>query len=372
MLDLYLKNGLSIKDDSPLEVAIRGHKIVAMGHKLEDIKAHQTINLQGKYISAGWIDDHVHCYEKLTLYYDDPDEDGYKSGVTTVIDAGSTGAENIDDFYDSNEDKITNVYAMINVGKTGILAQNELGNLDTIEEKALLDSVEKYQNFIVGIKVRESHSVVVNNGVEPLKRGKKFQKELGGSFPIMVHVGANPPDLKNVVSLMDNNDILTHVYNGKPNGIIDKEGNIHQFVWEAYKRGVTFDVGHGTDSFNFNTFDVANSAGLVPKSISTDIYSRNRINGPVYDMATTMEKFLMYGFSLSKVVSMVTEAPAKTFNLVTKGKLEEGYDADLTVFELKKNVANKLVDSNQNERIYDKKICPQLCVVMGKAYEIGE
>lgn len=99
MVDLYLKNGRNIKDDSPIEVAVLGKKIVAVGHQLVGIVARKTIDLDGKYVSAGWIDDHVHCYEKLTLYYDDPDEDGYKSGVTTVIDAGSTGADNIGDFY---------------------------------------------------------------------------------------------------------------------------------------------------------------------------------------------------------------------------------------------------------------------------------
>jgi dihydroorotase len=372
MIDLYLKNGKSVIDNSPLEIGIRGHKIIAVGHHLEGIEANKVIDLRQNYVSAGWIDDHVHCYEKLTLYYDDPDEDGYKSGVTTVIDAGSTGANNIDDFYNITRNKITNVYAMINVGTTGILAQNELGDINTIQEKPLLEAVEKYQDFIVGIKVRESHSVVINNGVKPLEKGKFFQKELGGNFPIMVHVGANPPELKDVLALMDNNDILTHAYNGKPNGILDKEDNIRQFVWEAYRRGVTFDVGHGTDSFNFHTFDIANAAGLIPKSISTDIYSRNRINGPIYNMATTLDKFLMYGYSLKKVIQMVTEAPAENFNLLTKGKLKPGYDADLTVFNLKKNSQISLKDSNHNSRTFNEKICPKMSVVMGKAYKIGE
>lgn len=372
MIDLYLKNGKNIKDGSPLEVAIRNKKIIAVGSKLEGIKANKTIDLEHKYISAGWIDDHVHCYEKLTLYFDDPDLDGYKSGVTTVIDGGSTGADNIDDFYKITRKKVTNVFAMINVGKTGILAQNELDDMNKIQEKPLLDAVEKYSDFIVGIKVRESHSVVINNDVQPLIRGKKFQKELGGNFPIMVHVGANPPKLKDILSLMDENDIVSHIYNGKPNGILDQEGNIAQFAWEAYHRGVMFDVGHGTDSFNFNTFDIAHAAGLEPKSISTDIYSRNRINGPVFNMATTLDKFLMYGYSLDEVIDKVTIAPADNFNLVTKGRLAPGYDADITIFDLKENSPITLIDSNHNKREFNKQIRPEMVVVMGKVYEIGD
>lgn len=372
MIDLYLKNGKNVKNDTPIEIGILGTKIVAVGHHLNGVEARKTINLDGKYVSAGWIDDHVHCYEKLTLYYDDPDADGYKSGVTTVIDAGSTGADNIGDFYKITKNKITNVYAMINIGRTGILAQNELGNLASIEKNPLMNAIDEYKDFIVGIKVRESHSVVVDNDVIPLKRAKKFQNQLGGNFPIMVHVEANPPDLKDVLELMDHNDILTHGYNGKPNGILDSNGNIQQFVWEAYRRGVIFDVGHGTDSFNFYTFDVANAAGLIPHSISTDIYNRNRINGPVYNLATTMDKFLMYGYSLEEVINKVTEVPANNFSLVNKGKLLPGYDADITVFALKEDTEITLTDSNHNDRIGKKQICPKWSIVMGQDYEIGE
>lgn len=372
MIDLYLKNGRDIESNAPLEIGILGQKIVSVGAKLEQVEARKTVDLKGKYVSAGWIDDHVHCYEKLSLYYDDPDEDGYKSGVTTVIDAGSTGAENIEDFYKITRSKITNVYSMINVGCTGILSQDELGDISKVKKDPLMDSIEKYQNFIIGIKVRESHSVVIDNDVAPLKKAKMFQKYLGGNFPIMVHVGANPPELKNVLKLMDSNDILTHGYNGKPNGILDSSENIQQFVIEAYRKGVSFDVGHGTDSFNFRTFEIANSAGLIPKSISTDIYNRNRINGPVYNMATTLEKFLMFGYSLKEVIDRVTVAPADNFNLVEKGKIQPGYDADLTVFDLKKNTEIVLTDSNGNNRTFNQKICPRISIVMGKAYEIGE
>ncbi|WP_294830843.1 amidohydrolase/deacetylase family metallohydrolase [uncultured Lactobacillus sp.] len=372
MIDLYLKNGKSVADGSPIEIGVLGKKIVAVGHYLDGIEAAKVIDLQGKYVSAGWIDDHVHCYEKLTLYYDDPDEDGYKSGVTTVIDAGSTGAENIGDFYNITRNKITNVYAMINVGQTGILAQNELGDINTVQKDPLMEAIQKYHDFIVGIKVRESHSVVIDNGIVPLQKAKTFQKNLGGNFPIMVHVGANPPQLKEVLDLMDDNDILTHGYNGKPNGILDESDNIRQFVWEAYRRGVTFDVGHGTDSFNFHTFDIANAAGLIPYSISTDIYNRNRVNGPVYNMATTLDKFLMYGYSLSDVINKVTAAPANNFNLINKGQLKPGYDADLTIFELEKNKEVTLTDSNHNQRQFKQHICPKMVVVMGKTYQIGE
>lgn len=367
MTELYIKNGRTAAGE-PIELAINGGKITGVGAHLDGIQAARTLDVHGDYVSAGWIDDHAHCYPKLTLYYDDPDEDGYKTGVTTVIDAGSTGADNIGDFRAIAQTKKTNVYAMINVSKTGILAQDELGDMSTIQDQLVFDAVARYSDFIVGMKVRESHSVVIDNDVKPLIAGQRIQKELGG-LPLMTHVGANPPELSDVLALMEPGDILTHAYNGKPNGMLDAQGNIENFVWQAYNRGVIFDVGHGTDSFNFHTMEVAKAAGMHPFSLSTDIYHTNRTNGPVVDMATTMEKMLLLGYSLSEVVPMVTSAPAANFNLRSKGHLAPGYDADVTIFEVKKGETT-LTDSNHNDRTGDTLIVPTHAIVGGSVYEL--
>ena len=368
MVDLYVKNGRSVTG-GPLELTITAGKITAVAEKLSQIEAQRTLDLDGAYVSAGWIDDHVHCYEKLTLYYDDPDEDGVKTGVTTVIDAGSTGADNIGDFYQLTREKRTNVYAMINISKTGILAQDELGDMNRVQWEPFKAAVDAYPDFIVGIKARESHSVVVDNGVHPLERAKAYQQRIHRPLPVMVHVGANPPELEDILALMTKDDVLTHAYNGKPNGMLTAAGTIKPFVRNAYERGVIFDVGHGTDSFNFHTSEVAFQAGLVPQSISTDIYHRNRENGPVYDMATTLDKLMLLGFDLPTVIRMVTAAPADNFNLATKGSLTVGADGDLTVF----NVISKskvLTDSNGNQRTTQTVIQPRYAVVAGQVYEV--
>lgn len=370
MVDLYVKNGHDVTG-APLEITITDGKIAAVGTELLGIKAKQVLDLNGSIVSAGWIDDHTHCYEKLTLYYDDPDKDGVATGVTTVIDAGSTGADNIGDFYEITRTKKTNVYAMINISRTGILAQDELGDMSRVQWDVFQAAVEQYPDFIVGIKARESHSVVVNNDVKPLEMAKRYQVKLNKQLPIMVHVGANPPELADVLALMTSGDILTHAYNGKPNGMLTDNGEVKDFVWDAYRRGICFDVGHGTDSFNFQTAEVAFKAGLTPKSISTDIYHRNRENGPVYDMATTLEKMMLLGYDLPTVIEMVTEAPAANFNLSQKGQLKVGYDGDLTVFSLK-NQVKELTDSNGNQRTTTTSLRPEYAVVAGKVYEVEE
>ncbi|WP_179394610.1 amidohydrolase/deacetylase family metallohydrolase [Lacticaseibacillus absianus] len=368
MTDLYLKNGRTV-DGAPIELGITGGQITAVGPKLNGLQAAETIDLNGDhYVSAGWIDDHTHCYEKLTLYYDDPDLDGVPTGVTTVIDAGSTGADNIGDFYRITRDKRTNVYAMINVSKTGILAQDELGDMNRIQDDLITQALADYPDFIVGFKVRESHSVVIDNDVLPLIAGKRIQKA-NGDLPLMVHVGANPPALKDVLDLLEPGDILTHAYNGKPNGIIDQEGNIANFVWAAYNRGVIFDVGHGTDSFNFKTMAIAKYAGLDPFSLSTDIYHTNRENGPVVDMATCIEKMLLLGYTLPEVIPMITSAPARNFRLAQKGSLAVGQDADVTIFQVRQG-HKTLTDSNHNDRETDTLVVPTHTIVAGTVYTL--
>ena len=132
-----------------------------------------------------------------------------------------------------------------------------------------------------------SKTVVGNNGLTPLEWAKKIQKE-NHQIPLMVHIGSAPPHLEEILQLLEKGDILTHCFNGKDNGIMEKETHqIKPFVKDALAKGVIFDIGHGTDSFNFEVAKAAYDQGIKADSISTDIYIRNRKNGPVYDLATT-------------------------------------------------------------------------------------
>lgn len=368
MIDLYVKNGLTV-NNSKIDVLIDKGKIVDINPLNKNIDAKKVIDLEGKsFVSAGWVDDHVHVYEKLSLYYDTPDKDGVEAGVTTIIDAGSTGADNLPDFYKITRDVKTNVYAMCNISKTGIIAQDELGDLTRIREELVREMIEKYPDFVVGIKARISKSVVSGNGVVPLEEAKKIQAQ-NHHIPLMVHVGSNPPDLNDILANMTEDDIMTHCFNGKPNGIVDQAtGEIKNCASNAYDRGVIFDVGHGTDSFNFAVAEKAFAKGYAPKSISSDLYHRNRENGPVYNLATVMDKMLLIGYSLKDIIKMVTEAPADNFDLKNKGKLRVGYDGDLTIFHVADRV-KKLTDSNGNVRTTDRVITPDYAVVAGKVYE---
>lgn len=365
--DLIIKNGQTIEGE-PIEIAINAGKIEKVAEKINADSKKVIALTADTYVSAGWIDDHVHCFEKMTLYYDFPDEIGVKKGVTTVVDAGTTGAENIHEFYDLAKQAKTNVYALVNISKWGIIAQDELADLSKVKEELVHKVLTELPDFIVGIKARMSKTVIGDNGITPLKRAKKIQKE-NNNLPLMVHIGSAPPDLDEILTHLSKGDIVTHCFNGKANGFVNKETDqIKEFVWKAYDKGIVFDIGHGTDSFNFHVAETALSKGMKATSISTDIYIRNRENGPVYDLATTMEKLRVVGYEWAEIIEKVTVAPAVNFRFATKGHLKEGYDADITIFTIETG-QKKLTDSDGFIREAKELINPVKTIIGGTVYD---
>lgn len=365
--DLIIKNAQTI-EMKKIELAINNGKIVKVAEKITE-NGKKIIDLKNKaFISAGWIDDHVHCFEKMTLYYDYPDEIGVKKGVTTVIDAGTTGAENIHAFYQLAKKAKTNVYALINISKWGIVEQDELADLSKIKESLIQKKLKELPDFIVGIKARMSKTVIGDNGIIPLELAKKIQQE-NNNIPLMVHIGSAPPELDEILNHMSKGDILTHCFNGKQNGILNQEtGKIKDFAWAAYNKGIIFDIGHGSDSFNFEVAEIAFKEGLEAESISTDIYIRNRENGPVYDLATTMEKLRVVGYNWEEIIRKVTIVPAENFNFTKKGQLKEGFDGDLTIFTIQEG-SKTLTDSNGHIREAKEIITPVKTIIGGIVYD---
>jgi probable amidohydrolase EF_0837/AHA_3915 len=364
MFDLLLR-GARLVDDTLTDIAIQDGKILALGELTQPAK--KTIDLHGDYyVSAGWIDSHVHCYPKSPIYHDEPDSVGIATGVTTVIDAGSTGADDVDEFYSLTREAATDVYALLNISRVGLIAQNELANMANIDADAVRGAVRRHPNFIVGLKARMSSSVVGENGITPLEHAKAMQKE-NGDLPLMVHIGNNPPNLDEIAELLSSGDIITHCYNGKPNRILTPEGELRASITRALKRGVRLDVGHGTASFSFEVAKRAIAMGILPHTISSDIYCRNRIDGPVRSLALVMSKFLAIGMSLPQVIACVTANAAEGLRLKKKGNLMPGMDADLTIFNLK-DEPTSLTDAENVSLQAEKILVPLAAVRAGKGY----
>ncbi len=363
MYDMIIRAG-RLGNGQLVDVAIKHGKIAALGSLPGSTEAKQTLTLGGQvHVSAGWIDGHTHCYPASPIYHDEPDKVGVESGVTTVIDAGSTGADDVDDFQRLAATCKTRVHALLNISRIGLLRQNELADPADIDPVLAQAAIRRHPGFIVGIKARMSDSVVGESGLQPLRMAKQIQ-QANGNLPLMVHVGNTPPDLDEIVALLGEGDLLTHCFNGKPNRILTPAGELRQAVREAMRRGLLLDIGHGGASFSFEVAELAIAQGILPHTISSDIYCKNRIKGPVYSLAHVMSKFFAIGMTLEQVLACVTHQAADALRLPGKGRLEVGADADITLFEVSCG-PTLFTDTEAGTRNGDRQLLPLAALVGG-------
>lgn len=361
MYDLIIKNARLI-DDTITDLAIEKGKIAVIGTVNETAK--KIIDLKAQYyVSAGWIDSHTHCFARSPIYYDEPNCIGVKSGVTTVVDAGSVGANDIDEFYHLAKQAQTHVFSFLNISKIGLIRQNELADMNDIDIALFDQALQKYPQFIIGIKVRMSRSCVGDNGIKPLIQAKEMQKKSG--LPLMIHVGNNPPNLDDIADILTKGDIITHCFNGKPNKIFDQNNQLKDSIKRAIKRGVILDIGHGGESFSFAVAEKAKDLNIYPNTISSDIYSKNRIHGPVFSLANIMTKFICMGYSKQRIIDSVTTNAATILHLAHKGRLAVGYDADITIFKFKQEKI-ALSDAEGEVREANEQFVPLACIVAGQ------
>lgn len=341
-----IKNGrlLDIKNKlnrDKLDILIENGIIKKIAKNISEDNC-KIIDIKNKIIAPGFIDIHVHCYpsEKTNGVF--PDDIGIKKGVTTVIDAGTAGADTIEDFVENIIKKSkTRVYSLLNISYMGLKIKSELNDMKNIKKEKIKRAIEKYPNIIVGLKARASSSVVKENGIKPIVEGKKIASEFG--LPLVVHIGNSPPTVEEILSVLDKGDIVTHCYNNKKNGII-RNGKVILEKEIATEKGVLFDVGHGLESFSLETASQGLKNGFEADIISTDIYCKNIIT-PVGSLENTINKMLYIGVSLEKCIEKVTFIPANAFKLKGFGEIKEGAIGDLTIFDIIENGNLELIDS---------------------------
>ncbi|NBD24609.1 amidohydrolase/deacetylase family metallohydrolase [Paenibacillus glycinis] len=320
---------------------------------------------EGGYVSGGWIDMHVHAFRELKPYGDAIDEIGVKQGVTTIVDAGSCGADRIGELQAAGSRSATRLLAFLNISRIGLERVDELSDPAWIDEQAVREAARAYPAFLVGLKARISRSVVREQGIEPLRRARRLSEMTG--LPLMVHIGSGPPAIDEVIGLLARGDIVTHYLNGKANNLFDGQGRPLPELTEAIARGVRLDVGHGSASFSFRVAEQARAAGVPLHTISTDIYERNRLHGPVYSLADVMSKFLHLGYGLREVVDAVTVHAAGWLGRPELGELKVGGPADLTLFDVVRG-GRTLVDSEGETRTADTYIQAKGAVIDGSYF----
>jgi dihydroorotase len=252
------------------------------------------------------------------------------------VDTGSTGYAGIAAFkkYVMGS-SATRIYALLDINGFGVMMglAGEYGNLNWVNPQATARAAEENKPDVVGIKCRLSRETTGPNDLEVLKRALEAAEI--SRLPLMVHIGDSYSPLPEIVKQMRKGDVLTHCFNGRPNGILDANGKLLPVVLDARERGVFFDLGHGSNSFDFDVAEKCMQQNFIPDTISSDLATTS-INGPTFDLVTTASKFLLLGLTLDQVIERVTVRPTRVFNFgVELGSLRPGTVADISILEVR-------------------------------------
>jgi dihydroorotase len=375
--DLLLRGGTAIDPATGLhdrrDIAIDGGRITAIESDLDGADAAETIDATNAYVVPGLVDLHVHVYPGVADLSVEADPTCLGRGATTVVDAGSAGANTFPGFrrwvIDQSEGRIL---AYLNISATGQIDPflGELHDLRFADPERAARVAEAHPDVIVGFKVRVSEMLSGPNGLAGLDRGLEAGRATG--LPVMVHIGGTPFDIEEVLGRLRPGDVVTHAYTGWRPGIVDEAtGRVVAAAREARERGVLFDVGHGAGSFTWPVAEAALADGFRPDTISSDLH-RLDIASPVHDLATTMSKFLLLGLSLGDVVAMVTTAPAAALGAKATpglGTLAVGGEADLSVLRLEEG-RFELLDTGGTMREAHQRLVPIATVRAGRSVPI--
>lgn len=304
---------------------------IADGKLAEDIPQDdcEVLNAAGCCIAPGFVDSHVHIFEKQAVLSIPADQIGIQQGVLTVVDAGSTGIRDYPFFKKEIIDgNTTDVRFFLNIARSGLCdSLSELADpADLMTAEELGRFQKEHGGHLVGLKVRMSGSVVKEQGLNPLLYGRQLSEKSG--LPLMIHIGNAPPNLDEVLDVLQKGDIVTHCFHGKVGGV----SHYPRQFRAAAKRGVRFDVGHGAASFSYETVPKVLDIAPVDFTISTDLYSKN-FASPVGSLMDTMSKFLPMGYTLPDLVRRVTVLPREVLGLPPV-EMSPGGPADLTLFRM--------------------------------------
>ena len=355
--DILIKGGEVIDPSQNLggvrDVAVSGGKIIAVEESLADHEAPDVIDARGLLVTPGLIDLHVHVYTHAPLGLN-ADSLCAAGGVTTMLDAGTAGSYNFDAFRRDNIDRYaTQIFSLVNLSCIGLIAANhgELMDRRYADPEGVKETIARHPDVAVGVKIRAGAHIIGSGeqGWDNFRDAVRAARESGTW--LMVHIGECPMPIPQMLDHMQGGDCITHCFKGGSTRILDDSSKLFDEVRVAAdERGVNFDVGHGFGSMQWETVEAAIEQGFEPTTISTDLHIKN-IDGPVYDMPTTMSKFLMLGVPLDRVIDMSTTRPAKILKQEGElGTLRVGSVADIAVLE-KREGEFVFTDSYRNTRI---------------------
>jgi dihydroorotase len=363
--DLVIKGGRVIDPSAKLnevrDVAIAGGKIATIETNIAT-EGLQTVDARGKLVVPGLIDIHTHAARSKEL-----PAACLADGVTCFVDAGSVGADKIDEAVENAKAAPNRGRILINLARSGVTAEGELLDLNRADVALARAAIDRHRDFVVGVKARLSFNVAGAGDLEALKRAQA----VAGKLPVMIHVGQTVSPMPKILALLKPGDIVTHMYAPEPNGILDGNGRLFPEVLEARKRGIWFDVGNGRNGHIW--WDVAERAikqGFVPDTVSTDWTPEGRTTG-VVDFPNCLSKFLLLGMSLDQVIACGTSNAARTIDAFKdRGTLNVGAPADVAILELREGNFD-FVDNYKNVRMGKQRLFPSATVLGGKLVQRG-
>jgi dihydroorotase len=354
--ELLLKGGHVIdpanRIDEVRDVAVSGGKIAAVEKDIDSARARKTVDLTGLYVTPGLIDIHAHVgHGGAPLDWFEPGAAAHipplgiladrvlSSGVTTVVDAGSSGAHTfLREKHEAIDHSVVRVLAFLNIVAAGMNSGKEQ-DVSEMDARLCAETVNKFRGVIVGVKTAHYWTEKPWDAEHPPWAAVDRAEECGrlAGVPVMFDFWPRPPErsyAELILSKMRPGDIHTHVF-AQQFPIIRADRKVNPVLFQARQRGVIFDVGHGAASFWFRNAVPAVQQGFVPDSISTDLHTGN-LNGAVVSLITTMSKFLAMGMPLEDVIRSSTVNPAREIGRPELGTLTPGRDADIAVIELRR------------------------------------
>jgi len=340
-IDLLIKNGHVIDPknnvDSRMDVAIAGGKIFAVASGIPETDAKKVVDASGLYVSPGFIDPHTHVFVGSKSGFADginsisPDDFACRAGVTTVVDAGTSGWRNFRLF---NEQVIgrskTRILAFLSIAGLGLSGKGAQEDIQDMNVDSVCAMIRKYPETIVGVKIGHYEGndwTPFNRAVEAAEKSK---------VPLFVECHLPQYSLDDQLKRMRPGDIITHSFEkvSERMTVVDESGRVRPFVLAAQKRGILFDVGHGGAGFWFSQAIPALRQGLAPHSFGTDLH-RFSVNAGMKDMLNLMSKYMAMGMNKSEIIFRATWAPAKAIQREDLGHMSKGAVADVVIWGIR-------------------------------------
>ena len=378
MYDLLIKGGTVVDPSQSIhginDVAIEDGKIARIAPNISAEEAGRVVEVKGKVVIAGLIDLHTHVYAGVNGNGVDPDLGGVRAGVTTMVDAGSSGCDTFGGFPQHIiPNTSTEIICFLHICRTGLATSPDIFSPSSSDLDKTIQVISDNRGVISGVKARMVSPALEIMGMEMPRMAKRAAKEAG--VKLMVHIGDtekryDPNVIRELLPIMEPGDIVTHYFTANPGGVLDSDGKLVPEAKEAHDRGVWLDTAHGRMNFSFAVGERVMDQGVLPHCISTDITVPGRAQ-TVHSMTEMMTRFLALGFTFDQVVTMSTENPAKATGIDNRlGTLHAGKQADLSILDVRDG--NWVVyDVLGESRKSDKAVTPVMSVKKGEVFEAG-